>query len=127
MKNINSVSIEYYRLECINNHGTDVKLCQDNHCNVIEREYIVTGHVHPMIYAVTSGPPDNWSPAEGGEVEIVEILLNGKSVDFDTFSEKEFLLFEDKLFTAFDANDYDNADDDYDDADDDYWRNQDCE
>lgn len=33
----------------------------------------VRGKAQPFFPAITSGPPDNWAPAEGGELEDLEI------------------------------------------------------
>lgn len=42
--------------------------------------YRVEGVVHPIIAAVTSGPPDRWAPPEGGEVEDLVVYWPGGKV-----------------------------------------------
>lgn len=70
----------------------------------VEREVVVDGEVDyeeieleiegvatPYVPARLSGHPDNWCPAEGGEVEIEHILLDGKPWDGElTDSERQY-------------------------------------
>ena len=44
----------------------------------VELELTVRGHVSAFVPAKTFGLPENCYPAEGGEVEIDAIFLNGK-------------------------------------------------
>jgi hypothetical protein len=43
-----------------------------------EIELVVQGTYNEYRAAVTSGPADNWRPAEGGDCELDEVLLDGK-------------------------------------------------
>jgi hypothetical protein len=79
----------------------------------------IRGNVSRYIPAKTWGPPENCYPAEGGEAEIEEILLNGKPWDGE-LTDKEREGAEEALQEkAANDDDYDgpNPDDDYDDRD----------
>lgn len=110
-------TISFYREECAT-HGSTVDECDDD-CVLTEKEYEVSASVSKYVPAKISGPPENCYPAEGGEVEIDSITLNGKDVDLEDFSPKEIEKMEEQLFEAAqdDADDYDcEPDDDYDDG-----------
>ncbi len=38
----------------------------------------VTGTAYPYVPATVSGPPDSWAPAEGGEIEDLEVFMKHK-------------------------------------------------
>jgi hypothetical protein len=78
----------------------------------------IRGNVSPFIPARIHGPPENCSPAEGGEVEIVEVWDETRHEKFDADD-----LTEDDLERAEDALRA-QADDDepgYDESRDDDW------
>ncbi len=80
-------SAMFYREECTT-HGKDINGCEDS-CELVEKEYEVSGHVSAYVPARLHGHPDSWAPAEGGEVEDITVTLEGKDVDLDDFSAKE--------------------------------------
>ena len=63
-----------------------ITLCVDRDDEELELQ--VFGTVSPFVPARTSGPPDNWCPSEGGDVEVCEIRLNGEPWE-DELSEAE--------------------------------------
>lgn len=66
----------------------EVERGEDETYKVLSLE--ITGHVSPYVPAKTWGPPENCYPAEGGEVEIESILLDGKVWDGElTDAERE--------------------------------------
>ncbi len=44
-------------------------------------DLVVTCGVGPRVPARTSGPPEHWSPAEGGEAEVLAIVYDGGPQD----------------------------------------------
>ena len=42
----------------------------------IEVEVLVEADVTPVTPAITTGHPDNWAPAEGGEVDVISVRLD---------------------------------------------------
>lgn len=95
-----------------------------------EVELTVTGTVTPYRRARTSGPPENCSPAEGGDVEIESVVYEGfyrdgglrgtrgRVWDTDRLTPDERAMAEEGLFEAADAEEedpepYDYRDEDY--------------
>jgi len=85
-----------------------------------ELEFVVDATVEPYVPARLSGPPDNCSPAEGGEVEILSIKLGGHVVSercfIENFGMKAFEEMVEEM--ASEAGTYSNGPDDYYDRDD---------
>lgn len=83
----------------------------------VELELRVTGEVSPYRRARTYGPPEMCSPAEGGEVEIVAVTLNGKPWAGE-LTESEAELAEERIFEKaaeqFDDQDPPDPFEDYD-------------
>ena len=114
-------TIEHYRETCPK-HGHASAECTDA-CQLAEERYQIEGEVSAYVPARTSGPPDNCYPAEGGEVEILDVNLATPEgwrqiVDWEKhFTDREFEDINQKLFDAMmddDGYDYE-PDDDYDD------------
>lgn len=81
-----------------------------------EENYVVVGTVSPIVPAVTDGPPDSWSPEEGGEVEIEEVYLieadkPRRLVATDLFDEAETGSIEQALLDAYEGEDENQPDD----------------
>lgn len=111
-------TIEFHREEC-STHGTLEAACTDA-CELEEKTYEVTASVSGYVPAKISGPPENCYPAEGGEVEIESITLDGKEVEQNSFSPKELAQMDEKLFEAM-MDDDGGYDEDYErDRDDDF-------
>ena len=109
------VTVPFYREEC-KIHGVMLDVCDDQ-CEISEKEYQVTGYVSAYDPGVCSGPPDRCYPPEGGEVEDMEVTLDGKAVDDDQFTPVEFDKMAEALAeAAADMDDYDDGPDDYDDG-----------
>jgi hypothetical protein len=108
-------TIHFYREECFT-HGSDIDDC-DVSCELLEKDYEITGNVSKVIPARTYGPPEDCYEAEGGEVEIELITLDGQEVDQDIFSPHELEKIDELLFeAAMDDDGYDyEPDDDRDD------------
>ena len=51
---------------------------------------------------VSSGPAESCYPAEGGEVEITKVLLNGKEIDWTSEEDEEW---SNKIFNEHDFSD----------------------
>lgn len=86
-----------------------------------EEEVMLTirGNVSKYIPAKTWGPPENCYPAEGGEAEVEEILLNGKPWDGELTGKEQEKAEEALQEKAANDDDYDGPDPDdyYDDRD----------
>ena len=75
-------------------------------------ELIVTGMVYPLIPARRIGPPEAWTEAEGGEVEILAIVdAAGLEVDASGLSDRELRRLEELLVDAAEENRLDAATD----------------
>jgi len=64
-----------------------MQLERDDEDDVLE--LTVEGVVEPFTPANFSGPPDNWCPAEGGDVEITSIKLDSGDVWDGTLTDDE--------------------------------------
>jgi len=63
----------------------------DGEVDLEEIDLEIEGVATPYSPARLSGHPDTWCPAEGGEVEIEYVLLNGKPWDGElTDSERQY-------------------------------------
>ena len=92
-------------------------------------DLVVRGTCDPIIPARTSGPPENCSPQEGGDVEVTGIFLdvgNGKTPFAGELTDDELEHAKERLFEVANevwADEYECQADAYADAheDDDLW------
>jgi hypothetical protein len=64
-----------------------------------ELNYDLTLEVSPLIPAVTSGPVEHSHPAEGGEVELIKVELDGKEVKLE-FTDEEWSIIDERALEA---------------------------
>jgi hypothetical protein len=83
-----------------------------------EIELTIKASVSPYVPAKFSGHPDTWAPAEGGEVEITDVLLNDEPWDGD-LTRKEIERIEELVLEGLEDNRDFDPDDGFDDPD--YW------
>lgn len=65
-----------------------------------EVQVTVTGDVTPVTKGRYHGPPELCFPDEGGEVEVIETMVNGQTIDL---TPEEYLLAENALYLAAEA------------------------